>query len=74
MWGSSKHLGGSNSVVECQLPKLDVASSTLVSRSNFSINYKSRSCGRVQTATHHAQRDIGAGVGSVGAARGGARN
>ncbi len=27
---------GSNSVVECQLPKLDVAGSTPVSRSNFS--------------------------------------
>src|SRR5579863_3016126 len=27
--------GGSNSVVECQLPKLDVAGSTPVSRSNF---------------------------------------
>jgi hypothetical protein len=26
---------GSNSVVECQLPKLDVAGSTPVSRSNF---------------------------------------
>jgi hypothetical protein len=30
-------LSGSNSVVECQLPKLDVAGSTPVSRSNFSI-------------------------------------
>ena len=30
---------GSNSVVECQLPKLDVAGSTPVSRSNFSIAY-----------------------------------
>ena len=29
-------LGGSNSVAECQLPKLNVASSILVSRSNFS--------------------------------------
>jgi len=28
-------VGGSNSVVECQLPKLDVAGSTPVSRSNF---------------------------------------
>jgi hypothetical protein len=28
---------GSNSVVECQLPKLDVAGSTPVSRSIFSI-------------------------------------
>jgi hypothetical protein len=27
---------GSNSVVECQLPKLDVAGSTPVSRSNLS--------------------------------------
>ena len=30
-----KPKGGSNSVVECQLPKLDVAGSTPVSRSNF---------------------------------------
>ncbi len=30
-----RQLSGSNSVVECQLPKLDVAGSTPVSRSNF---------------------------------------
>ena len=30
-------MSGSNSVVECQLPKLDVAGSTPVSRSIFSI-------------------------------------
>ena len=33
-------LSGSNSVVECQLPKLDVAGSSPVSRSNFSIIYE----------------------------------
>ena len=32
-------VSGSNSVVECQLPKLDVAGSTPVSRSNFSDTY-----------------------------------
>ncbi len=32
--------GGSNSVVECQLPKLDVAGSNPVSRSIESISYK----------------------------------
>ena len=32
-------VSGSNSVVECQLPKLDVAGSTPVSRSNFSRTY-----------------------------------
>ena len=32
-------LGGSNSVVECQLPKLDVVGSSPISRSNFSITY-----------------------------------
>jgi hypothetical protein len=30
--------GGSNSVVECQLPKLDVAGSNPVSRSIFSLS------------------------------------
>ena len=30
-----QRLSGSNSVVECQLPKLDVAGSTPVSRSNI---------------------------------------
>ena len=34
--------GGSNSVVECQLPKLDVAGSSPVSRSNAIIKSKSR--------------------------------
>jgi hypothetical protein len=33
---------GSNSVVECQLPKLDVAGSNPVSRSIFSITYEPR--------------------------------
>jgi hypothetical protein len=33
-------LSGSNSVVECQLPKLDVAGSNPVSRSIFSITCK----------------------------------
>ena len=33
-------LSGSNSVVECQLPKLDVAGSNPVSRSIKSISYK----------------------------------
>jgi hypothetical protein len=37
---SSVLTGGSNSVVECQLPKLDVAGSTPVSRSNFSITWE----------------------------------
>jgi hypothetical protein len=33
-------LSGSNSVVECQLPKLDVTGSSPVSRSIFSITYE----------------------------------
>src|SRR5437879_1115837 len=33
-------LSGSNSVVECQLPKLDVAGSSPVSRSIFSITWE----------------------------------
>jgi hypothetical protein len=34
-------LSGSNSAVECQLPKLDVAGSIPVSRSMFSITWES---------------------------------
>jgi hypothetical protein len=40
-------------VVECQLPKLDVAGSTPVSRSNFSITYKHHRTGWLQLAPIH---------------------
>ena len=35
-------MGGRNSVVECQLPKLDVAGSTPVARSNLSLSADSK--------------------------------
>jgi hypothetical protein len=41
-------VGGSNSAVECQLPKLDVAGSIPVSRSIFSISYEGLSSSEVQ--------------------------
>ena len=43
-------LGGSNSVVECQLPKLDVAGSTPVSRSIFSTTWEGILNGLLQNA------------------------
>ncbi len=41
-------VSGSNSVVECQLPKLDVAGSTPVARSIFSISYTGTEKSRVR--------------------------
>jgi membrane-bound serine protease (ClpP class) len=54
---SAVHLsqGGSNSVVECQLPKLDVAGSIPVSRSNFLMLSPSESYpGAAAQDVHHA--------------------
>ncbi|MCU1256561.1 MAG: Nodulation efficiency protein NfeD, partial [Candidatus Angelobacter sp.] len=54
---SAVHLsqGGSNSVVECQLPKLDVAGSIPVSRSNFLMLSPSESYpGAAAQDAHHA--------------------